>query len=307
MIDPGLQRIVDAMAESGFALPDPLSAPALRALLDTPLPGLEIAIADVRDLAVSSAAGPVPVRLYHPLPGAILPVAVFMHGGGWVIGSLDTHDRLARVLARDAQCAVLSVGYRLAPEHPYPAALDDCLAVIDGLPKLAAASGIDANRYAVIGDSAGGNLAAAMALQLRDAPISPLAQIMFYPATNPDFESDSYQRHADCPTLPSTLMRYFWNGYLAETAIDEYAAPLLAANLSGLAPATIMLAGCDPLYDEGRAYAERLIEAGVPTDVHDFSDAIHGFASFLGMVPIADEVVSIAVASMKRAFETSPE
>jgi acetyl esterase/lipase len=165
--------MIEAMAASGFALPDPLEATAMRALMDNPFPTAPIEVAEVRDVEVDGAAGPIAARLYHPRPGETLPVAVLFHGGGWVVGTLDTHDGLARVLARDAGCAVLSVAYRLAPEHRFPAPVDDCIAAVKGLPARAAGFGIDAGRLALVGDSAGGNLAAAAALALRGGAVAP--------------------------------------------------------------------------------------------------------------------------------------
>ena len=141
MIDPHLQAVLDAMVQAGFALPDPLEAEALRALLDVPIPGPAIEIAERRDLATDSDGRRIPARLYHPEPGAILPLTLFFHGGGWVHGTLETHDRLAAVLAKEAGCAVLSVAYRLAPEHPFPAAYEDALAVSPDFPAVLSAYG----------------------------------------------------------------------------------------------------------------------------------------------------------------------
>lgn len=155
MIDPVLQQVIDGFAASGIVWPDPLTAEGLRAVMDVPLPGDPLPVASVRDVEMSGGAGPIAARLYHPTPGETLPLAVLLHGGGWVIGTLDTHDGMARVLAREAGCAVLSLAYRLAPEHPFPAGLDDCLAAIAELPARAAEFGVRADGYAVVGDSAG--------------------------------------------------------------------------------------------------------------------------------------------------------
>lgn len=302
MIDPVLQQMIDAMAASGFALPDPVTADSLRAALNTPFPQAPIEIADVRDVEVAGAAGRIGARLYHPAPGEVLPVAVLLHGGGWVIGTLDTHDALARVIAREAGCAVLSIDYRLAPEHPFPAPLDDCLAAIAELPARAAEFGVRGDRYAVIGDSAGGNLAAAVALALRGQPHAPAAQILLYPVIDNDFETPSYRAASEGGVLTPGMMRFFWNAYVGDAEPDALAAPIRAASLEGLAPATLILAGNDPLHDEGFAYAVRLREAGVPTDLHDFSGGVHGFVSFFGVAPIALQAVGIATAALKRAL-----
>lgn len=300
MIDPYLQQILEAMAASGLQLPDPMTAEGLRAVMDAPMPMPEIPVAEVRNVEVAGAAGPMAARLYHPAPGEIRPLALLMHGGGWVMGTLDTHDALSRVLARDSGCAVLSINYRLAPEHPYPAALQDCLAVIEELPSRAAEFGVRAEGYAVIGDSAGGNLAAATALSLRGKDSAPAAQILFYPVTDADFETASYRATPKEAFLTTDMMRFFWNAYVSEAEPDGLAAPLRAQDVSGAAPATVIVAGNDPLHDEGFAYAQKLRAAGVPTDLHDFGGAIHGFASFFGVVPIADQAIALAVAALRR-------
>jgi acetyl esterase len=299
MIDPALQQLIEGMAASGFALPDPLTAEGMRAVLNAPMPVAPIEVAQVRDVEVGGVAA----RLYHPRAGTILPVAVLMHGGGWVVGTLDTHDGLARVMARDAGCAVLSLDYRLAPEHPFPAPLDDCLAAIAALPKAAADLGVDAARFAVVGDSAGGNLAAAVALALRGADHAPVAQLLFYPVIDADFETGSYRANEGASgILSNDMMRFFWNAYVGTAEPEPLAAPLRATDVAGVAPAIVILAGHDPLHDEGFAYANKLRAAGVPTDLHDFAGGIHGFASFFGIAPIADEAIAIAAGALKRAF-----
>lgn len=302
MIDPVLQQLIEGMAASGFALPDPLEARAMRAAMDNPFPMPPVEIAEVRDVKVDGAAGPIAARLYHPKPGETLPVAVLFHGGGWVFGTLDTHDGLARVLARDAGCAVLSVAYRLAPEHPFPAPIDDCIAAVKGLPGRAADLGVDAGRHAVVGDSAGGNLAAAVALALRGTANTPKAQVLFYPVIDNDFTTPSYRANAAGGFLTNEMMAFFWDAYIGASEPHELAAPIRAADLSGLPPATIILAGNDPLHDEGVAYADRLHAAGVPVELHDFPGGIHGFASFFGIAPIADQAIAAAVAALRRAL-----
>lgn len=302
MIDPVLQQMIDGMAASGFALPDPMTAQSMRALLNAPFPSAPVEIAQVRDIQVAGGAGPIAARLYHSAPGETLPLAVMLHGGGWVIGSLDTHDGMARRIARDAGCAVLSLDYRLAPEHPFPAALEDCLAVIAELPARAAEYGVEADRYAVIGDSAGGNLAAAVALALAGKPNAPAHQVLLYPVIDRDFDTASYRAAPDSGLLTVGMMRFFWEQYVGDAEPDALAAPLRAQSLAGLAPATVIVAGNDPLHDEGFAYAVALREAGVPTDLHDFAGAIHGFASFAGIAPIADQAIGLAAAALRTAL-----
>ena len=307
MIDPVLQQMVAAMAASGFALPDPMTPDSMRAVMDQAAPGPSIPIAEVREVQVAGAAGSIAARLYHPRPGEIAPVVVLLHGGGWVLGTLDTHDSLARTLARDTDCAVLSLDYRRAPEHPFPAALHDSLAAIDELPSRAAEFGVEADRYAVAGDSAGGNLAAAIALSRVGKPRPPACQVLFYPVMDRRFDTASYLAVAEDGFLTPAMMRWFWAQYHdTEGEPDPLAAPLRAESLAGVAPAAVILAGADPLHDEGFAYALALRGAGVATDLYDFSAGIHGFASFVGLAPIADLAVKLAADTLRRHLAVAP-
>lgn len=302
-IDPYLQAVIDAMRDNGFRLPEPLEAQALRAVLDNPMPGPIAAIAVRRDLEVPGAEGPIAARLYHPAPGEIVPLVLFFHGGGWVVGTLDTHDRLAAELAARSGCALLSIGYRLAPEHRFPEGLEDCLAVAAAVPGLAADLGVRAERYGVAGDSAGGNLAAALALVDAGTPNAPAHQLLLYPVLDADFATESYRTAPAEGFLTPAMMHWFWDQYAsAEQRSDPRAAPLRARNLSQLAPATIILAGNDPLHAEGAAFAARLEAEGVPVRLHDYPGAIHGFASLVGMAPIADEAVAAAAAALRTAL-----
>lgn len=302
MIDPALQQIAAVMAAGASALPQPVTAAGLRAAFDVPMPLPPVEVATVRDVTLAGADGPIAARLYHPRPSTRLPVAVMMHGGGWVVGTLDTHDGLARALAHAAGCAVVSLAYRLAPEHPFPAGLDDCRAAIADLPAHAEDFAIDADRYAVVGDSAGGNLAAAVALALAGRPGAPAAQVLFYPVIDCRFDTPSYRGAPAEGLLTEAMMRWFWQQYLGDAEPGPLAAPIRAESLAGVAPATVILAGNDPLHDEGLAYARALQAAGVATDVHDFSGAIHGFASFVGLAPIAGEAVALAAAGLRLAL-----
>lgn len=302
MIDPVLQQILAGMAASGFALPEPMTAESMRAALDMPIVGEPLAVASVRNVEVAGGDGPIAARLYHPAPGEILPLAVLIHGGGWVIGTLDTHDGLARVLAREAGCAILSLDYRLAPEHPFPAGLDDCLAAIAELPRRAAEFGVRPTGYAIVGDSAGGNLAAALSLALAGKPDAPVRQILFYPVIDRRFDTASYRNAPEQGFLTPAMMHFFWDQYLGDREPTPLAAPIRADSLAGVAPATLILAGHDPLHDEGFAFAVALREAGVPTDLHDFAGGVHGFASLAGMAPIADQAVALAAAALRVAF-----
>lgn len=302
MIDPHLQAVLDAMVQAGFALPDPLEADALRASLDVPIQGPAVEIAERRDLAIDSDGRKIPARLYHPEPGSILPLTVFFHGGGWVHGTLETHDRLAAALAREAGCAVLSVAYRLAPEHPFPAAYEDALAAIHWAVGAAAKLGIDPDRIALAGDSAGGNLAAAAARSLAGNP-AIRHQLLIYPALDASCSASSFD--TEFPGfLSSAQMRWYWDQYAPDRngktlASDWRASPMAGPIGADMPAATIIVAGNDPLRDEALAYAERLQAAGVQTALHAYPGAIHGFASLVGLVPVANEAVSAAAKALR--------
>jgi acetyl esterase len=213
----------------------------------------------------------VPVRLYAPAGDETLPIVVYLHGGGWVIGSLDTHDGLARALANRSGCRIAAVDYRLAPEHRFPAAVDDCWAVTRW------AFG-QTPRVAVAGDSAGGNLAAVMALRARDAGLRLAYQVLVYPVVDHRFDTASYAANANSYGLTLAGMRWYWDHYLGGAdGADPDASPLRAASLAGVAPALVVVCGLDPLRDEGVAYAARLRAAGVPAEVFEYEDMIHGF------------------------------
>jgi len=304
MLDPDIQALLEAMAAGGFRLPDPLDAAALRALLDAPIPAPPIPIAERRALRIETPSSVLDARLYRPSE-KVSPLVVFFHGGGWVHGTLDTHDRLAAALAAGADCAVLTVAYRLAPEHPFPAAFEDAVAATRWAQTHAAALGVDASAFALAGDSAGGNLAAAAALALAQDANPPAHQVLLYPALDGRCASASYAgQHAGF--LSSAQMRWYWDQYApGETRLDARASPSLEAALEGASPATIIVAGNDPLHDEGVAYAQALERAGVAAALHDFPTAIHGFVSLFGMAAIADEALGIATSALRRALKRS--
>ncbi len=301
MIDPPIQAMLQAMIEGGFQLPDPLDATSLRAMLDTSIPAPPIEIADRRDISIEEQDTVLPARFYHPAPGEILPVVLFFHGGGWVHGTLDTHDRLSAILAVKANCAVVSVDYRLAPEHPFPAAWEDALLSFHWLKKQQKTLGIDVHRIALAGDSAGGNLAAALA-QAAAGDAAVTHQLLFYPAVDSGCSAPSFDD--DHPGfLSAAQMRWYWDQY-APGALrnDPRASPAAASIAPGVASATIIIAGNDPLRDEGIAYAASLEEAGTNVTLHSYPGAIHGFASLFGLVPLADEAVSAAADALRGAF-----
>ena len=259
-------------------------------------------VAEVRLLAFRNYA----IRAYRPSAEENLPALVYFHGGGWTIGDLDTHDVVCRQLAVGARCAVFSVDYRLGPEHPFPAAVEDCLAATTEVHRSATELGIDPRRVAVGGDSAGGNLAAVVALQARDAGAPRLAfQLLVYPATDQRLETGSHRSNGHGYLLEREGIEFFRRCYLpdADAYTDWRASPLLAASHAGLPPALVMTAGYDPLLDEGRAYAERLRAAGVEVAYRDYPDMVHGFLLFGGVLETANAAVADCCAALRRAFQ----
>lgn len=234
----------------------------------------------VEDRTLPGPAGPLPVRCYATSAEAGLGVVVFFHGGGWVLSSVDGHDSLARRLAARSGALVVSVDYRLAPEHPFPAPHDDAWAATAWLAEHAEQWGGDPSRLAVAGDSAGGNLAAGVALRARDEGLALTHQLLIYPCLDRDVERPSYRDNAEGYFLDAADMRWFWDQYVGpEHRHHPYAVPMRAEDLTGLAPALIQTAEYDPLRDEGEAYGERLAEAGVPVTVTRYDGVVHGFVS----------------------------
>jgi acetyl esterase len=260
-------------------------------------------LADVRLMVFDSA---VAVRAYRPVRDEVLPALVFFHGGGWTIGDLDTHDVLCRLLAQGARCAVFSVDYRLAPEHPFPAAVDDCLFATEYVFRHARELEVDAGRIAVGGDSAGGNLAAVVALMARDRGRPALCyQLLIYPATDQRCSLPSHARNGEGYLLTREGIDFFRRAYLpdAKDHTDWRASPLLAASHANLPPALVLTAGYDPLVDEGRAYAERLAAAGVQAAYLEYSDMVHGFVLFGGVVDTANAAVDECGRRLREAFQ----
>ncbi|HUQ73378.1 MAG TPA: alpha/beta hydrolase [Burkholderiales bacterium] len=257
-------------------------------------------LAEVRLLATQNFA----LRVYRPVLGETLPALVYFHGGGWTIGDVDTHDVLCRQLALGARCVVVSVDYRLAPEYPFPAAVDDCLAATRYVAENAAKLKIGG--IAVGGDSAGGNLAASVALLARDAGGPALAfQLLIYPATDQSCATASHERNAQGYLLTRDAIRFFRRAYLPDETDwkDWRASPLLAKSHANLPPAVVITAGYDPLLDEGRAYADRLSAAGVKVTYREFADMVHGFILFGGVLDTANAAVTECCAALRGAFE----
>lgn len=258
----------------------------------------------VEDHVVPGPAGDVPVRLYAPAAGTGLPVVVYFHGGGWVLSSVDGHDALARRIAARTGMLLVSVDYRLAPEHPFPAAADDCWAVTNWLAAHADDWGGDPTRIAVCGDSAGGNLAASVALRARDAAIPLRLQALVYPCLD-DRQDDypSMEANAEGYLLSAREMAWFWDQYVPpEHRADPLAVPARADDLRGLAPALVMTAEYDPLRDEGERYADRLRDAGVPVETIRYPGMVHAFVSRWHLIAGAERAHDDLAAALRRAM-----
>jgi acetyl esterase len=310
-LEPQAKAVIEAAARAGRPAYHQLAPKDARQLfletrpLSTPLPP---EIGSVRTLMADGPQGQIPLRLYRPagVPASTpLPVYVYFHGGGWVIGDLETHDVICRQLTAESGASVISVDYRRAPEHKFPAAADDAWAATRWIVAHAAELGVDAERLAVGGDSAGGNLAAVVALMARDAGGPRIAlQILIYPVTDLGAESKSYEDFAEGYMLTRESMRWFRAHYLngKEDAADWRASPLRANSLAGLPPALIITAGFDPLRDEGEAYAARLRAAGVTVDYVCFGGMIHGFAAMGRVLDTALRAVALIGGALRQSL-----
>jgi acetyl esterase len=291
---PGLETLTPAAARERFQVMAELRRQS----------GVE-AIHEVRDVTISGPAEQIPLRIYTPPLQKPAPALVFYHGGGWVIGDLESHDHVCRALANGAQCMVVAVDYRLAPEAKFPAAVDDCFAATRWVADHSTELGIDPARIAVGGDSAGGNLAAVVARLARDRGGPALTyQLLIYPVTDLQMTSASYVENAEGPLLTKAAMAWFIDHYATGDAdrIDPLASPLLATDLVGLPPAFVLTAECDPLRDEGEAYGKRLADAGVPAEVKRYAGMPHGFFSFGAAFDGSKEAIADAIGRLRRAF-----
>lgn len=302
------QAVLDLISQSGRPPMETLGPVEARAAYRTTRKYFEADPPDmglVRDLVIPGPEGGIPARLVVPV-GADRPgLVVYYHGGGWVIGDIDTHDVLCRYLAAASGAAVLSVDYRLAPEAKFPAAVDDCWTALTWAAAHADDLGIDGTRLAVAGDSAGGNLSAVMALMARDAGLAGLLlQVLIYPATDQDAATPSMQAYAEGRLLTRAAMDFFKACYFAtpDEHRDWRASPLKAERLDGVCPAVVVTAGCDPLRDEGAAYAKRLIDEGVAVAYRNYPGAIHGFFNMTRAIPEARGAIAACGAAVKAAF-----
>lgn len=312
MLHPQAKAFIDLLIEKGVPPTHTLTHTDARKFyrerraLTQPLPG---DVAEVRDLSAEGPHGAIPLRYYRPLgsdASALLPVLVYYHGGGWTIGDLDTHDTLCRELCNLSGCAVIAVDYRMGPEHRFPAAVHDVLAATRWVRQQAASLKVDANRLAVGGDSAGGNLAAVVSLAARDSGDLPIAfQLLIYPATDMRRGHPSHTTNGQGYVLTSDSITYFHDHYIDDPKhdLDWRASPLLHENLKGLPPALVLTAGFDPLRDEGLAYAEALTEAGNRSSYVCFERQIHGFITMGRILDEANAAVSLCAAELRRALK----
>ena len=305
---PDVVALVAQFAELGVPTYDEVGVLHARALCDgvTRLQRPPTEVADVHDVLLPGDAGLLPARVYHPTPGEALTVVLYLHGGGWTLGGIKPADRPCRALAAASGCVVVSLDYRRAPETKFPGPLLDCLAAARALvadPGLVGGAG---GGLVLLGDSAGGNLAAATASELREDPAAVRAQVLLYPSLLPARGTPyaSYERQADGPLMTAREMVWFWDHYLraAQDGRDPRAAPLLAEDLTGLPPTTIVTAELDPLRDEALAYAERLTGSGVPVETTTYAGAAHGFWWMDAVMTQAAELT----AQLARVVATSP-
>lgn len=301
VLDADASAVYKAFQEAGRPPYETLTAPEARAyyltarLVTNPEPP---ELKSVEPLSIPAAHGAIPARRYVPnklrLANGLAPCLVFFHGGGWVIGDLETHDVACRKLADEAEMIVIAVDYRLAPEHKFPAAVDDAITAVKWIAANASALGVDATRLVVGGDSAGGNLAAVVALAARDGDGPKLAgQVLVYPATDFSRKHPSHREPETSVLLTHTVVTWFMGHYIGNGDINDWrASPARAKTLAGLPPAYVLTAGADPLRDEGDEYAKRLKEAGVPVVWRSFPGQFHGFFTMGKLLPQANTAAS---------------
>jgi len=291
MLDPDIRRLLDTV----FNVPQAPGAPDIAALRAGAVSAAELLggdpepVAWVRNDQAPAPHGAVALRIFRPRAKGSLPLLLYAHGGGWVTGNLDSHDRLCRVLANRLDAVVVAVDYRCAPEHVFPAALDDVEAAWIWVSRHASALEADPARLMVGGDSSGGNLAAALTMRLRErAQRQPRLQVLLYPALDATCVQSTYADFATGFNLTAAQMRWYWTVYGGDAPVHlPELSPLAHPDLAGLAPAIVVVAACDVLRGDGLAYAQRLRAAGVPTTLIDCTGTVHGFARWTGAVPAA--------------------
>ncbi|MDL5360735.1 alpha/beta hydrolase [Halalkalicoccus sp. NIPERK01] len=305
-LDPQAEALLETVETMGLPPTYALSPESARERLAELFASEGEPVDRVEDFSIPGPDEPVPVRLYAPA-GDGHPLLMFYHGGGWVIGDIETYDAVCRALSNAADCAVLSVDYRLAPEHPFPAAVEDAYAALEWAAEYAERINCDPRRVAVGGDSAEGNLAAAVSLMSRDQKGPEIAhQLLVYPAVaSPAVHAfPSYEENSQGYLLEAASIEWFLERYLPDPVDhrNAYAAPLLARDYSDLPSATVLTAGFDPLRDEGREYADRLESAGVEVTRHEYEGMIHGFVNLLDHLNAAGEAIETLGEDLQRAF-----
>jgi len=307
-VDPQVQILLD---QAAAAVGKPIHAQTpevarMAMLVQTAALGPAEPVGKIKDCRIAGPGGEIPIRIYTPTVPRPSGAVVYFHGGGWVVGSIETHDGLCRALANAAGCVVVSVAYRLAPEYPYPAGRDDAYAATCWVAEHAIEIGADPRRIAVAGDSAGGNLAAVVALMARDRRGPKLAlQALLYPVVDCDIETRSYHEYAEGYLLSRDAMAWFWRLYLNgdDHAREAYVSPLRAGDLGRLPPAIVITAEYDPLCDEGDAYAARLAAAGVEVAHTRYPGMVHGFIRRMNLLDGGRRGLEQLADAVRKAFE----
>lgn len=307
-LDPQARAVLEQMAGAGAPPINELSVKEAReaSAALAAMHGAPETVGSVEDRLLPGPGGDLPVRIYTPAGNGPIPVLLYFHGGGWVIGDIDSSDGLCRTLANAAGCIVVSVGYRLAPEHPFPAAAEDAYHATLWAAKHASGFGGDPSRIAVCGDSAGGNLAAVVAQIARDRLTPAICfQLLIYPVTDGACNTPSYRDNAEGYFLTRDAMQWFWNHYVPNDADrnQAYASPLRARNFAGLPAVMVITAEFDPLRDEGELYAERMRAAGVPVQLVRYDGMIHGFFAMGAVIDQGRAAIRQSAAAVRDAFK----
>ena len=303
-LDPQAQIVIDGIAAVGLdVFNDDTDPNAIRALMNAVVIPSTVELARVEDRDIPGPVGALPVRIYRPAGDEPKPIVVFFHGGGWVLGSLETHDHVARKLANDIDAVVVSVDYRMGPEDRFPAAVDDSFAALQWAHAEAATIGGDAERVVVAGDSAGGNLAAIVAQMARTSGPQVRFQLLVYPVTDYEFTSSSMEDNAEGYYLTREMMRWFFDRYLngPEEADDPRVSPLRNPDLTGLPPALVLTMGYDPLRDQGVAYGDAMRNAGNHVESITYPGLFHGCFGMEAMIDAAKVPFADAVAAVRSA------
>jgi acetyl esterase len=308
-LDPQARSILDQMAMMGNKPLNELSVEEARqesaAMAAMQAPAEAVAL--VEDRTLPGPAGDIPIGIYTPFGNGPFPVLMYFHGGGWVLGNIESSDGLCRILANASKCIVVSVDYRLAPEHPFPAAVEDVYCATRWIAAHAADFGGDPSRIAVSGDSAGGNLAAVVAQIARDRGTPSIQfQLLIYPVTDAACDAPSYSENADGYFLTKVGMQWFWNHYVRNDVdrSNPLASPLRSANLAGLPPALVITAEFDPLRDEGERYADKMRAAGTPVQLSRYNGMIHGFFTMGNLLDQGRTAIHEAAVALRAAFKT---